>query len=143
MFKTVLALSLGVALTACSTVQTNQKSSTTSAKSTTQNASKNGVQRVLSTDGSFTGEIVGNVAGTKFSKLKIGMSKRQVEDLVGTPTDTNTYQTGKAWIPIAGAFSKDTYRTETYYKGLGRLVYAKQGTKLYRIEVDRSEDGYQ
>ena len=35
------------------------------------------------------------------------------------------------------------HNRKTYYKNLGRLVYAKQGTKLYRIEVDRSEDGYQ
>ncbi|MDY6459087.1 hypothetical protein [Acinetobacter faecalis] len=142
MYKAILALSVGMVLTACSSMPTTQKNSTSKAQSATQKSSS-GTQKVASTDGSYTGEIVGNVASTKFSKLKIGMSKRQVEDLVGMPSDSRSYQTGKAWIPIAGAFSQDTYRTQTYYKNTGRLIYAKQGTRLYRIEVDRSEDGYQ
>lgn len=143
MNKTVIALLIGAGLTACSSLPTNQQSSANSQSKTATQKTSSGVQKVQSMDGSYTGEILGNVTGTKFSKLKIGMSKRQVEDLVGMPSDTRSYQTGKAWIPVAGAFSQDTYRTETYYKGVGRLIYAKQGTKLYRIDVDRSEDGYQ
>ncbi|MGE8557041.1 MULTISPECIES: hypothetical protein [unclassified Acinetobacter] len=97
----------------------------------------------VSIDGSYTGEIVGDYQNSKFSQLKIGMSKNQVEDLVGASTDERSYQTAKAWIPVAGAFSKDQFRIETYYKDAGRLVYAYNGTKLYRIEVDQNEDGVQ
>lgn len=71
------------------------------------------------------------------------MSNRQVENLVGMPFDTRSYQTGEGLDDCCRCISQDTYRTEIYYKGVGRLIYAKQGTELYRIEVDRSKDGYQ
>ena len=102
------------------------------------------VRKVVSKDGSFTGEVVGTPAPkSKFAKLVIGMSRRQVEDLIGTPSDMKTYQTGKGWIPVAGLFSRDQYRLETYYKSEGRLVFAQNGEKLFRIQVDTRASGYQ
>ncbi|WP_295749436.1 hypothetical protein [Undibacterium sp.] len=120
----------------------------TQAVQATKNKEKNqdvpGTRKVMSKDGDFEGEIVGvPKPSSKFSKLIIGMSKRQVEDLIGQPTDFKAYQTGKAWIPFGGIFSKDTYRVETFYKGEGQLVYAKQGTKLFRIIADPTANGYQ
>lgn len=144
--KTSLTLLLGsLSLVACSSMPMNNTSQPNQTKTASVKTPSSGeVLKVPSRDGSYTGEIIGNYKSSpKFSKLEIGMSKRQVEDLIGAPTDQRGYQTGKAWIPVAGAFSKDQYRIQTYYKGEGRLVYAKNGEKLFRIEVDRSEDGYQ
>ena len=50
------------------------------------------------------------VANSKFSKLQIGMSIKQVTDLTGEPTDQGAYVTGKAFIPFF--FGADRYRRE-------------------------------
>jgi hypothetical protein len=105
-----------------------------------------GVRKVKSKEG-LEGEIVGTPAAkSKFAKLQIGMPQRQVEDLIGAPSDMKTYVTGKAWIPFY--FGKDTYRFETFYKHEGRLTFeggsvTGSSGKLIRITVDTSEDGYQ
>ncbi|WP_432722185.1 hypothetical protein R0381_001826 [Jeongeupia wiesaeckerbachi] len=110
-------------------------------------ASTPGGRKVMSKDGSYEGEIVGTPAKkSKFAKLQIGMSQRQVEDTIGNPSDTKTYTTGKAWVPFY--FGKDAYRFETYYKKEGRLTFVGGGIsgtsgKLLRITVDTKEDGYQ
>jgi hypothetical protein len=85
-------------------------------------------------------------SASKFAKLQIGMSQRQVEDLIGKPSDMKTYATGKAWIPFY--FGKDAYRYETFYKDEGRLTFEGGGVtgtseKLIRVTVDTTEDGYQ
>jgi hypothetical protein len=71
----------------------------------------------------WEGEITGKPApGSKFAKLKIGMSMKQVTDLIGQPSDQGAYVTGKAWIPFY--FGSDRYRHEMVYKGQGRLIFA-------------------
>ena len=43
---------------------------------------------VKSQDGTFDGEIIGTpAAGSKFSKLRIGMTMREVNGLIGAPDD--------------------------------------------------------
>ncbi|MDB5732818.1 MAG: hypothetical protein JWQ03_2713 [Variovorax sp.] len=74
----------------------------------------------------FEGEITGNPApGSKFTQLQIGMSTKQVTDLIGPPTDQGAYVTGKAWIPFY--FGADRHRFEMAYKGQGRLIFAGGG----------------
>jgi hypothetical protein len=74
----------------------------------------------------WEGEIVGNpVPGSKFSQLQIGMSMRQVVDIVGPPTDQGAYVTGKAFIPFY--FGSDRHRFELVYKAQGRLIFAGGG----------------
>ncbi len=69
------------------------------------------------------GEITGKPApGSKFSQLQIGMSAKQVTDIVGQPTDQGSYVTGKAFIPFF--FGSDRFRHELVYKGWGRLIFA-------------------
>lgn len=69
------------------------------------------------------GEITGKpAANSKFTKLQIGMSMRQVADLIGKPSDEGNYVTGKAWIPFY--FGDDAHRYEYVYKGQGRLIFA-------------------
>jgi len=71
----------------------------------------------------YEGEITGNPApGSKFTQLQIGMSMKQVTDIVGQPSDQGAYMTGKAWIPFF--MGGDRYRHELVYKSKGRLIFA-------------------
>jgi hypothetical protein len=73
--------------------------------------------------GDWEGEITGKpAAGSRFTRLQIGMSRQQVLDIAGQPTDQGAYVTGKAWIPFY--FGSDRYRHELAYKGMGRLIFA-------------------
>lgn len=92
------------------------------------------------------GGIVGTIPPTsKFAKISIGMPMKEVTDLIGQPTDTKNYQTGKAFIPFY--FGRDTARSEALYKGEGRITYTGAGVggvafKVYRIVYDPTESGY-
>jgi hypothetical protein len=78
----------------------------------------------------FSGEITGIPApGSRFTQLQIGMGMRQVEDIVGRPTDQGAYITGKAFIPFY--FGSDRTRFELIYKGQGRLIFAGGGVGDY------------
>ncbi|MDQ6628135.1 MAG: hypothetical protein M3Z29_06760 [Pseudomonadota bacterium] len=94
----------------------------------------------------YDGEITGKPApGTKFTKLQIGMSRKQVMDIVGTPTDEGAYVTGKAFIPFF--YGGDRYRYEVVYKGQGRLIFAgsagfDSNAHLIWIIHSAAEQGY-
>jgi hypothetical protein len=85
-------------------------------------------------------------AGSALAKVQRGMPDDQVRDLVGTPSSTNHYPTGKGWIPFYGWWGGDAYRTEWIYKGKGRVVFNQRPfssrLKVIRIVYDPSEDGY-
>lgn len=95
----------------------------------------------------YEGEITGNPArNSKFARLQIGMSAKQVTDLAGAPTDQGAYVTGKAFIPFY--FGSDRHRYEMTYKGQGRLVFAGGGMGDYSsgnliwIIHNANESGY-
>lgn len=94
----------------------------------------------------WQGEISGvPAAGSRFTKLKIGMSQQQVTDLVGQPTDQGAYVTGKAFIPFY--FGSDKTRWEMVYKGQGRLIFSNQagfgsGHYLTWVIHNANEGGY-
>jgi hypothetical protein len=95
----------------------------------------------------FEGEIHGKPArNSQFTKLQIGMSMKQVTDLIGPPTDRGAYVTGKAWIPFY--FGGDRHRYEFVYKNQGRLVFAGgsmgdyTGGNLIWIIHNGNESGY-
>ena len=95
----------------------------------------------------WTGQITGEPwAGAKFTKLQIGMSRAEIEDLVGEPTDEGSYASGKAWIPYY--YGSDKVRTELHYKGQGRLILSSSGGfsadagHLTEIIYDQTERGY-
>ncbi len=102
-------------------------------------------QKVKGLD-NWEGEITGKPApGTKFTRVQIGMSAKQVTDIVGTPTDQGAYVTGKAWIPFY--FGSDRYRYELAYKGQGRLIFAgssgfDSNSHLIWIIHNGSDSGY-
>jgi hypothetical protein len=71
----------------------------------------------------WEGEITGKpFPGSRFTKLKIGMPRAEVEDLIGKPTDQGAYVTGKAFIPFY--YGSDRSRIELAYKGQGRLIFS-------------------
>ena len=95
----------------------------------------------------YEGEITGNPArNSRFARLQIGMSAKQVTDLAGQPTDQGAYVTGKAFIPFY--FGSDRHRFEMTYKGQGRLVFAGGGMGEYTsgnliwIIHNANESGY-
>ena len=97
--------------------------------------------------GESDGGIVGAIPpGSKFAKISIGMSMKEVFDFIGPPTDTKAYATGKTFIPFY--FGSDGARSEALYKGEGRITFTGGagvggGTfKVYRIVYDPSESGY-
>ncbi len=85
------------------------------------------------------GVIVGKPEeGSKFSKLKIGMTLNQVERMIGRPTKQWTHHTGKASTPFY--FGPDRWVIQYSYKGEGVLTLNSGGEQLLtKIEVNKSE----
>jgi hypothetical protein len=109
-----------------------EKSSTTSPAKSSTTAD----QKVVTPEG----EIVGTPApNSQFAKLKLGMSKKQVTDLIGHPSEQNSRIGGKAFIPFY--YGGDRTETMFYYKAEGSLLFG--GQKLTGIYVDKNASGYQ
>ena len=83
-------------------------------------------------------------ANSKLAKVQVGMSPREVEAILGPPTDESAYVTGKAFIPWY--FGSDRWRRAYFYKGLGRVVFEgsggfSQSAHVERVEYDPNEPG--
>ena len=78
-------------------------------------------------------------ASSPLAKVKMGMQRAQVDDLIGQPTSTRVFPSGKAFIPFY--YGPDTVRTGAFYKGLGRVVFSGAHV-VVEIEYDPTEDGY-
>ena len=72
------------------------------------------------------------------ANVKVGMGMTQVRTILGSPSDTEHYTTGKQFIPFY--FAGDIVRVTYYYKGLGRVVSSNE--RVVRIEYDPTEDGF-
>lgn len=82
-------------------------------------------------------------ADSPLAKIREGMGMKEVTDLLGQPTDTNSHITGKAFIPYY--YGNDTAQTVAYYKGMGRVILshgAWTGLRVTAVEYDPSEPGY-
>ena len=105
----------------------------------------NGNIAARSPDGRVEGRIEGPFApGSRFALLRIGLSKSQVEVLIGRPWDTDAHTTGRQFIPLY--FGGDQSRTVSYYLGVGRLEFADlsfsgSAATLVRIVNDPAESG--
>lgn len=74
----------------------------------------------------WEGEITGKAfPGSKFTKLKIGMSRAEAVALVGAPTDEGAYVTAKAFIPFY--YGSDTSRIELAYTRAKGTWSSRQG----------------
>ena len=124
----LLAGSMVVFLSACAT----QQSSSTSSESAAAPAPAAAVG-------------VPPPANSKLAKVQVGMTKKQVSDILGQPTDENSYATGKMWIPFY--FGNDVRRTSWYYKGMGRVVFADGNAfgggspEVLEVNYDPTESG--
>src|SRR5262245_14767532 len=83
-------------------------------------------------------------AASPLAKVKTGMSVREVENLIGPPSDQNAYVTGKAFIPFY--YGRDRTRQAYFYKGQGRVVFEGSGGfsmnwHVARVEYDPNEPG--
>ena len=78
-------------------------------------------------------------AGSPLAKVKMGMPQAQVYDLIGQPTSTRVFPSGKAFIPFY--YGPDTVRTGYFYRGLGRIVISGADIVI-EISYDPTEDGY-
>jgi hypothetical protein len=132
------AVCLAVAGCAADRAGTSRDSSATAPRPSSSNS-----RIVKSADGSFDGEIVGTPApGSKFARLKIGMTMREVNAAIGAPDDLIRHETGKRWIPFY--FGDDAQRMQALVKNEGCLTYTGGnvfgggGNQLIKIEVDRT-----
>lgn len=165
MKKTVSLVALAVLLGGCTQMESlkskvsGDESAETSSSSTQQTSAAREPQQTASNNASTERSsktrakqveeesgIYGNPpAGSPFSKIKVGMSSRQVADLIGEPTDQKVYVTGKAWIPFY--FGKDASRMEYRYKGQGVITLMSENRvssayKVYRVIYNPKEEGY-
>ncbi len=81
-----------------------------------------------------------------FSEIKEGMSRQEVESLIGAPTAMSSHVTGKAFIPF-NFRGRDSYRLVALYKGVGRIVYSNSSayssdTRVLEIINDPAESGF-
>jgi hypothetical protein len=83
-------------------------------------------------------------ASSPLAKVQTGMSQREVQNLIGPPSDEKQYITGKAFIPWY--FGPDRSRSAYYYKGQGRVIFAGGSVgnmtgKVVGVEYDPNESG--
>ncbi len=85
------------------------------------------------------GEIVGQPSpGSKFAKVKLGMTLKEVEKLIGPPTKQWRNPTGKVAIPFY--FGPDRWVVQYSYKGEGKLTFNYGGKQLLTgVVVNKAE----
>lgn len=85
------------------------------------------------------GGIVGTPApGSKFAKLKLGMSAREVVAKIGSPDNKWKRPTGKSHIPFY--FGDDRWVQEYSYSKEGKLTFNNGGAQeLTNIEINTAE----
>jgi len=78
--------------------------------------------------------------GHAFGKVTDGMTETDVRKILGEPTTTKDYMTGKAWIPWY--YGSDTSRQEWTYKGKGLITFSRNrysgGLKVIKVTYDPS-----
>jgi hypothetical protein len=146
-FQLMLPALLCVLLGACASKSTKVQAEKTTGDATVVAAGN--VAVVKSRDGSYTGEVSGQVVpGSKFAKLQIGMYQDEVQELMDhAPDRQHMYETGKRWIPFY--FGSDARRMQALYKKEGCLIFTAgnvwgfAGGELIRIDHDPSGACYQ
>jgi hypothetical protein len=135
-------------LTACASTP-SRTSDSPPAQTAASTAAKPETRVVKSRDGKYTGEVIGSIAeGSKFSKLLIGMSTSEVQDIFGrVPDRSHTYESGKRWIPFY--FGNDARRMQVLYRGEGCLIFTGgnvwggAGGDLIQMHADPTDACYQ
>jgi hypothetical protein len=80
-------------------------------------------------------------AGHPFGKITNGMNETDVRKILGEPTSSKDYMTGKAWIPWY--YGSDTSRQEWTYQGKGLITFSRNrysgGLKVIKVTYDPSK----
>ncbi|MBI5007070.1 MAG: hypothetical protein HZB95_08075 [Nitrosomonadales bacterium] len=130
----VLIVITAASLTACASKQADTGAPASAPASKTAPA-KESARKEAAPEGAIVGK---PAAGSKFAKLKIGMTLAQVEKLIGPPTKQWQHPTAKASIPFY--FGPDRWVLQYSYKGEGILTLnAGEDQLLTRIEVNKAE----
>lgn len=77
-------------------------------------------------------------AGSPLARITNGMSDTDVRRILGEPSSSKSYMTGKQFIPYY--FGPDTSRIEYIYTGLGRITLTRNqysgGLSVIRVDYD-------
>ena len=80
-------------------------------------------------------------AGHVFGKIQSGMTEIDVRKILGEPTSSKDYMTGKAFLPWN--FGRDTSRQEWTYKGKGLITFSRNAAtgslKVLKVTYDPSK----
>ena len=147
-YKSLVLITCAGVLAACASSPSQPQAPATPVAGTVVSSSP-ASRIVKSIDGKYTGEVIGVIAeGSRYSKLKIGMSTDDVQAVFGrTPDRSHTYESGKRWIPFY--FGNDARRMQVLYKDQGCLIFTGGnawgggGGDLIQIEADPSGKCYQ
>ncbi len=138
-----------LSIVGCSSTPQERKTATEPRVVASVTSAKPDTRLVKSRDGTYTGEVTGVIAeGSRFSRLQIGMSSSEVQDIFGrAPDRSHTYESGKRWIPFY--FGNDARRMQVLYKGEGCLIFTGgniwggAGGDLTGIHADSTDACYQ
>lgn len=80
-------------------------------------------------------------ANHPFAKIEKGMNEVDVRKILGEPTSSKDYMTGKAFLPWN--FGRDTSRQEWTYKGKGLVTFSRNAAtgslKVLKVTYDPSK----
>jgi hypothetical protein len=80
-------------------------------------------------------------ANHPFAKITNGMNEVDVRKILGEPTSSKDYMTGKAFLPWN--FGRDTSRQEWTYKGKGLITFSRNAAtgslKVIKVTYDPSK----
>ncbi len=115
-----------------------QEKSEKADKKADKKVDKKGDKKADKKDETKTGLIGTPARGSKFAKLKLGMTMNEVFAKIGRPNAQWHRPTGKDHIPFY--FGDDRWVYECSYKKEGRLTFNSGGDQiLTTIEVNRNE----
>jgi hypothetical protein len=79
-------------------------------------------------------------ADSPMAQITTGMTEIDVRKILGEPTRSRSYMTGKAWIPWY--YGSDTARTAWTYAGQGEVVFSRNrysgGLSVVRVDYNPS-----
>jgi hypothetical protein len=80
-------------------------------------------------------------ANSPLAKITAGMNEVDVRKILGEPTSSKDYMTGKAFLPWN--FGRDTSRQEWTYKGQGLVTFSRNAAtgslKVLKVTYDPSK----
>lgn len=131
------ALTVFAVLAGCARNKSTDDTATPQKQEKSEKADKKADKKAEKKD-EKTGVIGTPAPGSKFAKVKIGMTMKEVFAKIGRPDAQWDRPTGKSHIPFY--FGDDRWVVECSYKKEGRLTFNSGGAQeLNTIEVNKKE----